>query len=189
MNPLGRRAGGGFLALLGQLLLLTLISASPGRAAPPQVPFGDAVTAALTNYNRTTPSIATGGLLKEGALEELKDLGFTAIVDLRSPEEGIAEEQAGAKKLGLKYFNIPVGAKTPTKDQVAAFTAIVEDESNLPMMVHCVSANRAGAMWSLYRVAMGVPHEIAIEEGRTVGLKPRRENAVRAVLGMPPIAE
>ncbi len=186
MNPLGRHIG---LALLGQLLLFALISASPGQAASPQVPFGDAVTSALTNYNRTTPGIATGGLLKDGALEELKDLGFTAIVDLRSPEEGIAEEQAGAKALGLKYFNIPVSANTPTEEQVAVFAAIVEDESNLPIMVHCVSANRAGAMWSLYRAAKGVPHEIAIEEGRTVGLKPSRENAVRAVLGMSPIIE
>lgn len=186
MKRLGRRV---VPAVFGQLLLFALISASPGLAAPPQVPFGDAVSAALTNYNRTTPSIATGGLLKEGALEELKDLGFTAILDLRSPEEGIAEEQAGAKTLGLKYFNVPVSAQTPTEAQVAAFAAIVEDESNLPIMVHCVSANRAGAMWSLYRAAKGVPLEIAIEEGRTVGLKPSRENAVRAALGMPPIME
>ncbi len=43
-------------------------------------------------------------------------------------------------------------------------------------------------MWALYRAANGVPGEIAIQEGRTVGLKPSREVAVREQLGLPPLA-
>jgi hypothetical protein len=43
-------------------------------------------------------------------------------------------------------------------------------------------------MWALYRAANGVPPRLAVQEGRTVGLKPSREGAVRKQLGLPPLA-
>ncbi|MBI4366658.1 MAG: hypothetical protein HY543_07570 [Deltaproteobacteria bacterium] len=43
-------------------------------------------------------------------------------------------------------------------------------------------------MWTLYRARKGVPFAIAVEEGRTIGLQPPRENALRARLGQPPLA-
>jgi hypothetical protein len=42
-----------------------------------------------------------------------------------------------------------------------------------------------GAIWALYRAAQGVPPAIAVQEGRTIGLKPGREAAVREQLGLP----
>lgn len=55
--------------------------------------------------------------------------------------------------------------------------------------MHCESSNRVGAAWALYRAANGVPAEIAVQEGRTVGLKPNRERRVREMLGMKPLPE
>jgi len=46
-----------------------------------------------------------------------------------------------------------------------------------------VTSNRSGAIWSLYRARMGVPAEIAIQEGRAAGLE-SREAAVRDRLGI-----
>jgi protein tyrosine phosphatase (PTP) superfamily phosphohydrolase (DUF442 family) len=82
-----------------------------------------------------------------------------------------------------------VGKGAPSDAQVREFSALIEDVTNYPVLVHCVSANRVGAMWTLYRVMKGIPFPIAVEEGRTVGLKPKRENAVRARLGQPPLPE
>ena len=45
-------------------------------------------------------------------------------------------------------------------------------------MIHCGSASRVGAMWTLYRGYRGIPISIAIEEGRTIGMKRDREEAV-----------
>lgn len=174
---------------IGLAVVLAGIVTLPALAAPPQVPFGDKVSATVVNYNRTTPFVATAGSLKEGAVAELRTLGFTAIIDLRTPEERTSVEQVAVEAAGMKYFNIPVASRAPTDEQVRQFAALVEESSNYPVLVHCVSANRSGAMWTLYRVSKGIPFAIAIEEGRTVGLKPSRENAVRARLGQPPLEE
>lgn len=168
------------------LALLMLAVAGPAAAQMAQAPFGEKV-GAITYYNRAAPFVATAGLLAEGGVAEARALGFKTIVDLRGPQEGIAEEEAAARAAGLGYLNIPVTTKAPTPEQLAAFAAAVEDSANWPVLMHCVSANRAGAMWALYRASKGVPPEVAIEEGRAQGLKPSREAAVRAQLGLPPL--
>lgn len=71
----------------------------------------------------------------------------------------------------------------PTDSQVAEFAALVEDTKHFPLLVHCVSANRVGAMWALYRAQVGAPVSLAIEEGRAIGLQPAREIDVRKRLG------
>lgn len=76
-------------------------------------------------------------------------------------------------------MNIPVTGGVPTDAQVAEFARIVEDPNNAPLLVHCASANRVGAMWTLYRVRQGIPLAIALEEGRTAGLRPDREAELR----------
>ena len=178
------------VAVLSALLAFaTGLAALPGLGLSAEVPFGDKVGASVVNYDRATPFIATAGLLQEGAVAELKALGFIAVLDLRGPEEGTVVEQAAVEAAGLKYFNIPVTDRAPTDEQVRQFAVLAEDPANYPLMVHCVSANRSGAMWTLYRVSRGVPFEIAIEEGRTAGLKPSREQAVRVRLGQPPLSE
>lgn len=150
-----------------------------------EVPFGDKVSEAIVNYNRTTPHVATAGLVLDGGIEELKALGFKAVLDLRTPPKGAADEDAAAGRAGLRYVNIPISKSPPTKEQIRTFAAVVDDPANYPLLVHCVSANRAGTMWTLYRVSKGIPFEIAIEEGRTVGMKPSREKQVRELLGKP----
>ena len=131
------------------------------------------------NYTRLKPHVATAGLLRDGAIPVLKALGFATIVDLRSPAEGAGAEQQAAAAAGLRYVNIPVTGGVPTDAQVAEFARVVEDPNNAPLLVHCASANRVGAMWTLYRVRQGIPLAIALEEGRTAGLRPDREAELR----------
>lgn len=172
------------------IAMALLVAVAPPRLAGAQeAPFGDKVGAAAVNYNRATPNVATAGQLGEGGVEALKALGFKTIVDLRGPEEGVAQEEAAVTAAGLRYVNIPVTAKAPAAAQVAPFAAVIEDPLNWPVLVHCVSANRVGTMWALYRATKGVPGEVAMEEGRAIGMKASRETALRAQLGLPPLTE
>ena len=183
------RALGRYATLSGLALAIALGIAAPAFAGSPQAPFGDKVSAAILNYNRATPHIATAGTYGPVAVAEVKALGFATVVDLRGPEEeGVAANLAAAKAAGLKHFSIPVTTKAPGDAQVRQFAAIVEDRANYPILVNCVSANRVGAMWALYRAQAGIPAEIAVEEGRTAGLK-SREAAVRERLGLPAPAQ
>jgi uncharacterized protein (TIGR01244 family) len=169
-------------ATIGALTCPTPVLAQPaGREAP----FGDRAGSLAVNYTRIKPHIATAGVLKNGAAQGLKALGFATIVDLRGPDEGAAFEKTIVEEAGLRYVNIPVTSGAPTEAQIAEFARIVEDARNAPLLVHCVTANRVGAMWALYRAQKGIPVLIALEEGRTIGLQPDREAELRKRLEQP----
>jgi len=152
----------------------------------PQAPYGDKVGPAFTNYLRASPFIGTAGVIGEGGFAEAKALGFKTVINLNTAEEGAEQERVAVEAAGLGYISLEVSTKAPTPEQVQSFAAAVADAGNYPILVHCESANRVGAMWALYRAGQGVPAEIAIQEGRTVGLKPSREPAVREQLGLTP---
>ena len=147
-------------------------------------PFGNSISSAITYYNRVSPYVATAGLLKKGGLEEAQQHGFKLVIDLRQADEkGVQAEKKQAAKLGLDYVIIPVASGAPDWDQVHELAALLNEPERYPCLVHCVSANRAGAIWALYRGRLGVPKEIAIQEGRAAGLE-SREKAVRKRMGL-----
>jgi len=158
------------------------------QAGAGEAPFGDRVSTAIFNYTRASPFIASAGNLGEGGVAEAKALGFKTIIDLRTAEEGTVVEKVEAIGLGLRYVNLPVAAGAPSDEQVVRFKKIAEDASNFPVLVHCAAGNRVGALWALYRAAEKVPAEVAVDEGRTLGLRPSRERAVRDRLGLPPLS-
>ncbi|WP_018691058.1 fused DSP-PTPase phosphatase/NAD kinase-like protein [Algicola sagamiensis] len=157
------------------LCLSLLLFANSSSYATEQVPFGDVVSQSIFNYHRHTQSIATSGTLKEGAIEELKNHGFKTIIDMRTEGEGTKDEAALARKHSLTYVNIPVSSAWPTKADFQQFKIIIEDKKNHPVLIHCASANRVGMFWAAYQIQQGKDKQIAIEEGRAIGMKPSRE--------------
>jgi len=149
-------------------------------------PYGDVMPDIVKNYLRAAPYIGTGGAVKLDAFPTLKKLGFKTIINLNTDQQGAIEEGKAAKKAGLAYVRIPVAARGPDAAKVAKFSKYANDPSHYPILLHCLSANRAGAMWTLYRFHHGVPAKIAIEEGRTIGLKPGREAIIADQLNPPP---
>jgi uncharacterized protein (TIGR01244 family) len=166
-------------------MAVSLTSARAQTAAVREVPSQHEIDKLVINYRRLRPQIATGGLIQPGAVPRLKELGFATIVDLRGPLEGTAAEKQAAQAAGLRYINIPVTEGLPSEAQLVEFARVIEDPKNFPVLVHCASANRAGAMWALYRAHSGTPLEMAVAEGRAVGLRAERESDVRKRLGQP----
>jgi uncharacterized protein (TIGR01244 family) len=178
-------------ALIAAATVAPLATVIPATVAAAQtaveVPPREQVSPAVTYYTPLRPQIATAGLLLDGAAAELKGLGFTSVLDLRGPQEGSEAERSALTAAGLRYFNIPFTAAAVTEPQLVEFARIVEDKSNYPLMIHCNTANRVGAMWTLYRTVRGAPFAVAVSEGRVIGLKPDRESVVRVQLGQPPL--
>lgn len=152
-----------------------------------QAPYGDEMPAIVKNYLRAAPYVGTGGVVDPKGFAKLKELGFKTVINLNTAKEGAEDEGDGIMAAGLDYVTIPVSTHAPDAAEVAAFSKYVNDPKFYPILVHCVSSNRVGAMWALYRATNGVPPEIAIQEGRTVGLKPSREGAVREILKLSPL--
>jgi uncharacterized protein (TIGR01244 family) len=127
----------------------------------------------IRNFLRVNDEFCTGGQPRIEHLEMLKKEGVKAIINLRQPSEHRAEEEeAKAKELGLRYFNIPVVYGDPKEEQVTEFLRITDDAQNRPAFIHCTAAIRVGAFWMIRRVLRdGFTIEAAEKEAEKVGLR------------------
>jgi uncharacterized protein (TIGR01244 family) len=127
----------------------------------------------IRNFLRVNDQFCTGGQPRLEHLQKLKDDGVKAIINLRpAGEHRAAEEEARAKELGLRYFNIPVVFGEPKDEQVTEFLKITDDPANRPAFIHCASAIRVGAFWMIRRVLRdGWSVEKAEAEAKEIGLR------------------
>jgi protein tyrosine phosphatase (PTP) superfamily phosphohydrolase (DUF442 family) len=127
----------------------------------------------IRNFLRVNDQFCTGGQPRLEHLQQLKDDGVKAIINLRPPSEHrAAEEEARAKELGLKYFNIPFVFSEPKDEQATEFLKITDDPANRPAFIHCAGAIRVGAFWMIRRVLRdGWKLDAAEEEAKKIGLK------------------
>jgi uncharacterized protein (TIGR01244 family) len=161
------------------MVLVTILFSSIAQASG-RVPFGHQVIA-VQNYSRATEKIAISGLISEGGVQALAATGFKTVIDLRTKNEGVMEEKALVDIAGMMYVNIPTTVAGITKEQVAAFTKVIES-AQAPILIHCGSGNRASAMWASYRITKGIDPEVAIEEARKTGLRPPLEEKLREIM-------
>lgn len=149
---------------LGTYVAVLLLAAS----APAQKEAPD-----IRNFLRVSEEFCTGGQPRLEHLAQLKEQGVRAVINLRRPSEHRAEEEeAEAKRVGLRYFNIPVAFAEPKDEQADEFLKITDDAANRPAFIHCTAAIRAGAFWMVRRVLRdGWTIEKAEEEAARVGLR------------------
>ena len=154
------------LLLLTTVLLLAIVTMRGQEPATQELP-------PIRNFLRINDQFCTGGQPQMEHLEQLKKDGIKAVINLRTPaEHWAAEEEATAKELGLRYFNIPVVFRDPKDEQVDEFLKITDDPANRPAFIHCTAAIRVGAFWMIRRVMRdGWTFENAEDEARTVGLR------------------
>jgi uncharacterized protein (TIGR01244 family) len=135
-----------------------------------------AQTAPIQNFLKVNTEFCTGGQPTPAQLSELKSQGITTVINLRTPGEAgfdAPAEEAEVKKLGMKYFNIPVSNQTGPKDEQAdEFLKLTDDAKNRPVFIHCGSANRVGGFFMIRRVLRdGMTFDAAKAEAQKIGLR------------------
>lgn len=127
----------------------------------------------IRNFVRMNNEFCTGAQPRLEHLEILKADGVKAIINLRPPSEHrAAEEEAEAKKLRLRYFNIPFVFGDPKEEQATEFLKITDDPENRPAFIHCAAGIRVGALWMIRRVLRdGWTVEKAEQEAEKIGLR------------------
>lgn len=128
------------------------------------------------------PGLYAGGQPDEAQLRALAAQGVTTVIDLRGADEarGYAEADI-TRQLGLRYIALPVtGAQDITPAKAAALQQAL-DAAQGPVLLHCASGNRVGALLALSAHARGASDEEALAEGHAAGLR-SLEPAVRAQL-------
>jgi len=139
---------------------------------------------AIPNYRVIRPGLAAAGQPTPEAIGRLKEMGFKTVINLRTEKEGGKAEEEAVAVAGLRYVWVPVSAETFSAADVDAVAKVLDDPAAGPTLLHCSSANRVGAVWTLLQVRRGKTLEEAEAEGRTIGLAgPAMQEAVRRVLG------
>lgn len=158
------------LVVAAALLTAAFAAAPAAQQQPSQQP---AEAPPIRNFLRVNKEFCTGGQPRLEHLAKLKEEGVKAVINLRVPTEHRAEEEeAEAKRLGLRYFNIPVAFAEPKDEQVDEFLRLTDDPANRPAFIHCTGAIRVGAFWLIRRVLRdGWTFEKAEEEAREIGLR------------------
>ena len=132
---MGVRHGSAFFTLLA-------LAGCASNPAPKPALLGTARTPA--------PGVYAGGRIAPGDVASLREAGIRRVIDLTPDAETPDFDEASAvRAAGLDYANLPLaGPGDLTRDNVLAFDALMRDATQ-PVLVHCASGNRVGAMAAL----------------------------------------
>jgi protein tyrosine/serine phosphatase len=149
-------------SILGTALACLLISAAGGQ---PTGQAGQSRKAArraaaaeagvdLPNFGRINDHYFRGAQPLPRQYDDLAAIGVKTIVDLRDDARPYAKE--AAERAGLRYINLPLNDRQyPPEDAAERFLAIVNDQANWPVYVHCAGGrHRTGAMTAVYQMAV-----------------------------------
>ena len=161
-------------------------AAAPAPAAAPQPAARTAAPDPATlvrNGAMPAPGILTGGQPTDEQLEALRDAGYQTVINLRQPDErGTRGEAEKVAALGMTYVSLPVAGAADLSEENAAALAAALDEAARPVLLHCGSGNRVGALLALKAFWLeGASAEDALTIGRSGGLT-RLESTVREII-------
>jgi protein tyrosine phosphatase (PTP) superfamily phosphohydrolase (DUF442 family) len=91
--------------------------------------------------------VVSCGQLQPGDLEAARDAGVRTIISVLQPYEVPAGQVEETRRLGMTPVHIPFGGPQDlTPENAQALATVLNDESRLPAIVHCMSGNRVGAL-------------------------------------------
>ena len=111
----------------------------------------------VPNGGKIDDSLFRGAQPRQDGIQQLKNLGVTTIVDLRSEDPARATwERQQAESVGIRFVSIPLsGWNPPSNEQVAQFLALFRNNPKEKVYVHCrYGEDRTGVFVAAYRMAM-----------------------------------
>ena len=108
----------------------------------------------IYNFLAVSETLFTGGMPKADQLTDAAQRGIQIVINLapHSVPDALPNESELVKSLGMQYINIPVIWTTPTKDGLDRFMAIMDENQDKKILVHCQANFRATAFVALYRI-------------------------------------
>jgi len=145
-------------------------------------------TPEIPNARSPLDGVWSGGQPTAEQIGEAAEAGFRTVINLRGAgEPGYEWEAEAVERLGLRYVHIPVaGAAGLTRENVERLDVALRDAlPNGPVLLHCGSGNRIGAMLALREAWLrGATSNEALRLGLAAGLT-RLEPEVRTLLELP----
>ena len=161
------------LATLGLGLLAGLVSCTTAPEAPLTAERLEPYSCGDVQRIHTLGGVFLASQPGPEDLKHASEGGIKTVVTLRQDDEIDWDEKATVEALGMEFHSLPFKAPGELSDAVLdEVRGLLRDESKRPLLLHCSSANRAGAVWLAHRVLDGgLAFEAAEAEATTVGLK------------------
>jgi len=167
------------------LLLLILAAASPVAYSGEQaVTTLKADLEQVVAIGRVQPvdGVTTAGQPDEAAFRVFADNGYGVVIDLRTADEDRGlDEPAVVEGLGMQYVSMPIDKGDISFAKARELDALL-DSYDEPILLHCASSNRVGALLALSFYDETGDAELALEMGRAAGMK-SLEKTVRELIG------
>jgi len=115
--------------------------------------------------------ITVSGQPDAAAFSLIAEAGYVAVVDLRglAEDRGLNESEV-LDQLGLEYVVLPVSSPEAISYENAAKLDQILAGYDGPVLVHCGSGNRVGALLALSKSLSGADDDAALAYGRSAGL-------------------
>lgn len=160
--------------LLPLSLLLGFVAACAAGNGPDSEPSTYVEIASVNESGHVQPvdGITAAGQPDMAALKVFADSGYVAIVDMRGPDEdrGMDDEKGVVEGLGMEYVAFPITSEDELSfDRARELDTLIQTYDG-PVLVHCASSNRVGAILALRHSLNGASDEEALQHGKQGGL-------------------
>jgi tyrosine-protein phosphatase SIW14 len=115
---------------------------------------GSPAVQGIKNFYQVDEHVYRGAQPTDAGFKNLAKIGVKTVIDLREHDQRAVAEERTVTASGMKYVNVPMtGLTPPTEAEVFKILALLEDETNGPVFVHCMQgADRTGAVIAAYRI-------------------------------------
>ncbi len=165
---------------------LLACAAAAAFAAEPAAP-------GVPNFHRVNEHLYRGGQPSQAGFSSLAALGVKLVLDLRPPgEHPVAVEERAVEAAGMRYLNLPMkGIGAPTEAEVAHALAVLGDQANGVVFVHCRrGSDRTGTVIACYRMTHDHwENRRALEEAKSFGLSWAERGMAHYILRFHPAGE
>lgn len=160
------------LVFLAGLLPACSAPTAPAPGAAPAAKLEPAACGSIARLH-TLDGVFLAGQPTADDFEQLEQCGIKTVINLRTDQERKDfDERTRVTGLGLVYQHLPWNGVDQLTDEVFARTRELLAKAERPILLHCASANRVGAVWIPWRVLDGgLDLEAAVAEARQIGLK------------------
>jgi uncharacterized protein (TIGR01244 family) len=158
------------------LFLSTMLATVTLADAPATKPSDDALKPAVCGKIARIHRLADVYLASQPTADDLaeaKRLGIKTVLNLRPDAElkGF-DERSAVEAAGMAYLHIPIAGPDDLSDETFDTAREQLKKAERPLLLHCGTANRVGAIWLPYRVLDdGIAYDAALAEAKQIGLR------------------
>lgn len=138
-------------------------------------------------FAQPRPGLYSTGQPGELQLQAAAAAGINTVIDLRAVDEHRGFDEAPAvTRSGMRYVSLPIADAADVDDENARVLHQMLAQASEPVLVHCASGNRAGALLALMHARVedaGIEQALAF--GRAAGMT-SLEPVIRGVLEQQP---